>query len=374
MKKAGLIITALFYMILALNNIQAQVDTSKTKEDDFDFSEFDGDFDLAPSDGKSKGTKVYCNQKVSGLSPAKLISIGYDFQGPFDVNSSLDLSKAISFPIPLNIDETYRFSSNYGYRIAANFPVISRYDFILNLGFNHWQSAYQLDRQPNLLPIATSEPFFNQLDNFALRTTGINFTLFKPLNSINYIIAQGQADLNGNYLNGITPDLGLIKYSAALLYGWKTNERTSYAIGATRTYRGGEVLHIPVFLLNKTFNSKWGVEMLLPARGHVRRTINPRSMLFFGYELEGNSYNIRGVTLLNSQNDNLELRKSEIRARIMYETSLSGFIWLSVQAGARIMYKFNVAEQDRGTRNDFIIQNQVSTPFYFNVSINLVSP
>lgn len=353
------------FLVVALS---AQVDTTKT-DDDIDFSEFDGDFDVAPSDGKSKSTKVYCNQKVSGLSPAKLISIGYDFQGPFTVNSTLNLN-----PLPAMIEETYRFSSNYGYRVAANFPVISRYDFILNLGFNHWQSAYQLDRQPNQMPILTSSPFFEKLDDFALRTTGVNFTIFKPLNSVNYILAQGQADLNGNYFNGIVPDFGLIKYSAALLYGWKKNDRSSYAIGATRTYRGGEVLHIPVFLLNKTFNSKWGVEMLLPARGHVRRTINPRSMLFFGYELEGNSYNIREVNLLNQSNNLLELRKSEIRARVMYETSVSGFIWLSVQAGARIMYRFNVAEQDRGTRGDFIIQNQVSTPFYFNVSINLVSP
>jgi hypothetical protein len=361
---------ALVSSLIISFSIHAQTDTTKKETDDFDFSEFDGDFDLTPSDGKSKSTKVFCNQKVSGLSPAKLISIGYDFQGPFHLKSSLSYDNV--GPILTNEE---RFNSNHGYRVTANFPVISKYNFILNVGFNHWQSVYDKDRQEKPENIAA---FNEHLAEYPLRTTGVNFTIFKPLNDVNYIIAQGQADLNGNYFNGITPDFGLIKYSGALLYGWKKNDRTSYAVGFTRTYRGGEVLHIPIVLYNKTFNPKWGVELLLPARGHVRRTINPRSMLFFGYELEGNSYNIRGVNFGKqapaSNYDQMELRKSEIRARVVYETSVSGFIWLSVQAGARIMYKFNVAENDRAGYGNFLIENQVSTPFYVNVSINLVSP
>jgi hypothetical protein len=353
--------------------LNAQTDTTLKETDDFDFSEFDGDFDVAPSDGKSKSTKVYCNQKVSGLSPAKLISIGYDYQGPFNLNSSLSFNNINE---PITRDE--RFNSNHGYRVSANFPVISKYNFILNVGFNHWQSVYEKDRKGITVVPQNIAAFNEHLAENPLRTTGVNFTIFKPLNEVNYIIAQGQADLNGNYLNGISPDFGLIKYSGALLYGWKKNDRTSYAVGFTRTYRGGEVLHIPIVLYNKTFNSKWGVELLLPARGHVRRTINPRSMFFFGYELEGNSYNIRGVNFGSqapaNNYDQMELRKSEIRARVVYETSVSGFIWLSVQAGARIMYKFNVAENDRAGYGNFLIENQVSTPFYVNVSINLVSP
>lgn len=361
-----------FFFLLFSAQYFSQVDSTQNQVDEQDFSEFDGDFDVAPSDGKSKGTKVYCNQKVSGLSPSKLISIGYDYQGPFNINSSYNLLSTA--PFNTVIDENHQFNSNYGYRVAANFPVISKYNFILNLGFTHWQSAYSHNNDGFIDIPNSTRNFFNSLDKNPLRTTGINFTIFKPLNSVNYIIAQGQSDLNGNYFNGISPDFSLMKYSGALLYGWKKNDRTSYAVGLTRTYRGGEVLHIPIFLWNKTFNSKWGVEMLLPARGHVRRTFSPRSMLFFGYELEGNSYNIRGITLSGNQNDKLELRKSEIRARVVYETSLSGFIWLSVQAGARIMYKFNVAENDRSGAGNFLIENQVSTPFYLNLSFNLVSP
>src|SRR5690606_24890195 len=103
--------------------------------------------------------------------------------------------------------------------------------------------------------------------------------------------------------------------------------------------------YIPVLMYNWTsVNNKWGTEMLLPARGHVRYTVNPRSMLFAGFELEGNSFRIgnQGAALQDPQFNDLEIRRSELRFRLMYERQLSGFIWLSAQAGYRYNYSYDV--------------------------------
>jgi hypothetical protein len=33
--------------------------------------------------------------------------------------------------------------------------------------------------------------------------------------------------------------------------------------GLARTYRAGQLMHLPVLFWNKTFNDKWGMELLL---------------------------------------------------------------------------------------------------------------
>ena len=34
---------------------------------------------------EDESMKRYCSAKIEGLSPAKLISLGYDFQGPYTI-------------------------------------------------------------------------------------------------------------------------------------------------------------------------------------------------------------------------------------------------------------------------------------------------
>ena len=80
----------------------------------------------------------------------------------------------------------------------------------------------------------------------------------------------------------------------------------------------------------------------------------------------------------------VEIRRGEARIRAVYEFSLKDFVWLSLQAGYRYNYRFDV---DRLTDGDEIYRafgllrddpyaqiNSLGNPFYFNVSLNLVSP
>jgi hypothetical protein len=211
---------------------------------------------------------------------------------------------------------------------------------------------------------------------------GVNTTLFKPLNDKNFLLFQGSADMSGDYDWNLMP-AKFMKYSAALIYGKRPSEKKQWGLGLSRTYRAGELNYIPILLFNYTdAANKWGTEILFPARAHVRRTINSRNMIFAGYELEGQSYRLYRMESIRNQD--LEIRRAEIRLRLVYEFSLKDFLWMSIQAGYRINYRYDVDRLNNGeeifrafgllSKEPYIMKNTLTNPFYFNISLNLVSP
>ena len=79
------------------------------------------------------------------------------------------------------------------------------------------------------------------------------------------------------------------------------------------------------------------------------------------------------ITNYNLGYRNIQLQRSEIRPRLTYEFSIYNFIWLSIQGGYRVGYKFNVDNVDYKA-DPLIMNNKVSGSYYFNISLNLVSP
>ena len=342
----------------ALSHCFAQVKTDTLKVEEEDYSQY------ADVETTTSKIKRYCSQKIVGLSPAKLISIGYDFVG----NNSLTSDTISNY-----FDGESNINYNNGLRFAANFPVISNNKMILNLGVNYLDFKYQFQDASNYL-----HPLNNTLTKYGLRSYGANATLFKPLNEKHFVIAQASFDANSS--SGIDEfQSDYLKISGAAIFGFKPHERLQYGFGVTRTYRGGGINYLPVILYNYTFvNKNWGIEMLLPARANLRYTINARNMLFAGFEVEGNSYAlIKFKQEYNLPNNNIQLHRSEIRPRLTYEFSVYKFIWLSLQAGYRLNYKFNIDEGDNyKTISDkpYLMENSLKGSYYFNLSLNLVSP
>jgi hypothetical protein len=331
-----------------------------------DYSQYDN-LDFA-----DVGAKRFCTSKVLDLSPQKLISIGYDFQGSYQLQED---GGAIT-----------NFDYSHGERMQLNLPVISRNNVIIQAGLNYAAQRYAGSADSNAVLGR------NLLDK-GLTTLGLNLTVFKPLNEKNFLLFQGSSDLNGDYNFGNFLSPNYLKYSAALVYGWKKHERLMYGFGVSRTYRVGEMNYIPVFLYNYTApNRKWGAEVLFPARAHYRRTFSSRSLLLLGYELEGQSYRMTSDSSYNYINrgasldvitpmNNPELRRGELRIRAVYEKSLKNFIWISAQVGFRYNYSFNVDEVPSGDffrgffgTQTYGMENVLGNTFYSMISINLVSP
>jgi len=318
-----------------------------------------------------EGTKRFASVKVSGKSPDKLITVGYDWQGAYDldINSTGNLLPSTKSKI----------NSTQGIRLGANVPVISKNNIIIQAGFNYWEVNYDFENEDQLI-----NPLAIQLAKNGLTTLGLNTTIYKPLDETTFIIARLAINMSGDYDISELQNGRYNRAVAAVLWGKKPTDYKQWAIGLSRTYRAGELNYIPVIMYNWTaINRKWGVETLFPARGDVRYNFNPRSMLFFGFDLEGNSYRIgnQGGELLAPLND-LELRRGELRFRFKYERQITGFLWLSAKAGYRYDWSFNVDRVPNGEDffrgffgdDAYVMENELTNPLFFSFSINLVSP
>lgn len=326
--------------------------------------------DYSAYDDAGKSAIKYATQKVRRLSPTKLISVGYEMQFPFKADFYLqDASgkkddKQVA-PESANIT---RFG---GLRWSANVPVISTNKMIINLGANYYES--QITFEKNAETTIGMQPALVS----GLRTGGVNAVMFKPLDEVHYIIGSVQTDWNGNFTwNNFQDNFPAPTLTVGALYGWKRNENFMWALGATQTWRGGEKLYLPLLLYNRTYNDRWGLEILLPARAHVRYNFSTGTLLMAGFEVEGNSYQLRGnfTTSTGRNLQTLELRRSEIKPRLVFEQRLFGFFWLSAQVGYRYNYKFNMSEARSSNRGVFIYRSDLGNPLYAAISINLVSP
>ncbi|KAB7727879.1 hypothetical protein F5984_19100 [Rudanella paleaurantiibacter] len=337
---------------LTYNTATAQTtpaDTTSAPPEDLNFDEF--------SDADDRKVKTFATQKVLYMSPTRLISVGYEAQfGP-------QLTSVGSPEGGQSITDA-RLTAYRGLRLAYNTPVISRSNFILNLGVSYWNTGIQTDLSaPTGLKGALEQ---------GLRTAGVNATVFKPLNNTHFLIIQANADANGNYRALSDLSSKHLTYSGTAIFGWKKDDNFMWGLGLTRTYRGGDLLHIPVLFYNRTFSPKWGVEAILPARAAIRRNFGTNALLSFGYELEGNSF-----FLSNNAGRTADwfVRRSEIKPRLNYERKLKGFVWLAVQGGMAINWRYDVLGTQNPVANEKpLFANTLRNAPYVNVSLNLVSP
>jgi len=322
----------------------AQVDTTEV----FDYSQF----------GDAKGVKRYCNQKVLNQTPQRIVSLGIEQLAGFD-------SPAIPVSAMLPALQNFTASRMTAIKAQVNVPVISTNKIIWQLGANYWGSRM-------VIPEPGANLIANELADHTLTSTGINTTIFKPLNEKNFLILQASADLSGVFHDLQDINGKALTISATAVYGWKRSEKNMIGVGVARTYRAGQIIHVPVFLWNKTFNDKWGMELLLPARGHLRHNFSTTSILQMGFELEGNQFWMR---MPNSPTGTLFLQRGELKPRIMWDKKLSGFIWFNIQAGLRYNWRFegmNVYNGKADTQRYFT--SALGNPLYVGLSLNFVSP
>ncbi len=337
-------IQLVFLAVLLPLLASAQVDTTEV----FDYSKF----------GDAEGVKRYCNQKVVNQTPQRIVSIGVERLGSFAIPD---------IPVSAMLPAMQNFSASQMTAIKAqvNIPVISTNKIIWQMGANYWGSRIAISE-------LTTNLITKQLQNHNLTSAGINTTIFKPLNEKNFLILQASADLNGVFQQIGDINGRALTVSATAIYGWKRSEKNMFGVGAARTYRAGQIIHVPVLLWNKTFNDEWGMELLLPARGHVRYNFSTASILQLGFELEGNQF---WMNVPNSPTGTVFLQRGELKPRIMWDKKLTGFIWLNAQAGLRYNWRFDGMNVYNGKAdNQRYFTSALGNPLYVGISLNFVSP
>jgi hypothetical protein len=336
-------ILLIFSLLFSMSAI-AQEDTTEI----FDYSKF----------GDAEGVKRYCTQKVLNQIPQKIISVGYEYHGGFTL-------PGVKLGPLLPAFQDFQVNQVSALRFQANIPVISKNKIIWQLGANYWSSKYSIEN-------TGGNAFASSLNNNSMTSAGINTTIFKPLNEKNFLIFQASADFNGVFQQFSDVKGKAITISGTAIYGWKTSEKNMIGTGISRTYRAGQILHIPVLLWNRTFNDRWGMELLLPARGHLRYNFSTSNILQLGFELEGNQFM---MNLPNSINGSVFIQRGELKPRIIWDKKISGFIWLSAQAGLRYNWRFDVMNEYNGKNdNQLYFSSRLGNPLFFNISLNFVSP
>lgn len=335
-----LLIFLLLFPIAAI----AQEDTTEV----LDYSKF----------GDAEGVKRYSTQKVLNQVPQRILSIGYEYHGGFTM-------PGLKLGALLPAFQDFQVNQVSAIRAQANIPVISTNKIIWQLGANYWSSKYSIEN-------ASNNSFASRLNNHSMTTAGINTTIFKPLNEKRFLILQASADFNGVFQNFSDITSKALTISGTAIYGWKTSEKNMIGVGLSRTYRAGQILHIPVLLWNKTFNDRWGMELLLPARGHLRYNISTSNILQLGFELEGNQF---WMNLPGSLNGTAFIQRGELKPRISWDKKISGFVWFSAQAGLRYNWRFDVMNTYNGkTKDQLYFSSGLGNPMFFNVGLHFVSP
>lgn len=340
------LLAATFFLLSLYSG--AQVTDTTGFNDDFDYSKL----------GDAQGVKRYASQKVLNQTPNRIVSIGYEYQGGF----AMPGVPVSTFPPVVRDFQVNRLA---GLRAQVNIPVVSTNKVIWQMGANYWRSGFAFENANNPL-------FAEKLNRYGMHSAGINTTIFKPLNEKRFLIFQASADVNGVFESFSDINSRAVTYSGTAIYGWKKSEKNMIGAGLARTYRAGQIIYVPVLFWNKTFNDKWGMELLLPARGHIRHNFSTFSILQLGFELEGNQYWMRSPLTTNNE---VFIQRGELKPRLQWDKRLTGFFWLSMQAGWRYNWRFDVMnEYDARKNNQLLFNSALGNPFYFNISLSFVTP
>lgn len=248
--------------------------------------------------------------------------------------------------------------------IKLKAPLWNSQGFKLAVGFKYKVEDVFFEGQNT----PTSE-FYSDLQNKNLKQLGTSIYAIKPLRGNTFLLLRASASLNGDYGKNQAPTSDYLKYSIAPMIGWRKNDFTMYAIGLGYSENFGRISVFPLLSFNKTFNERWGTEILLPLHAKLRYTTpNKKNFLYFTSEIKGSTYN---VTFQSGQTG--YLNNSEIRHLISYEREVYDFIWVGVEAGLRSNLNFSFSETS-DHRNSVVVSNQLNQSFFAGFSIFIVPP
>lgn len=321
---------------------------------------------VAPRVEEPVSKKEFANPSVIGMGKSKGIIVNYEWQPNFGITS------VSQNPSVGNKEGEVRRNNKFDLRLYA--PLFNNPHFKMIAGFNY---AFEEFNFKYPLP---EYPFYKNIEDKNLKSISGQVVMLRPINEQNFYLVRFKGELNGDYTSKEVAVPDYLKTTVEFLYGWKKSPSYSYGFGAQLGYALGRRRIYPAFLFNRTFNPKWGIEAILPANADIRYNQSERSLWFAGFSVDGASYNINVRNIATPAFETLELRRSEIRARVRWEREIYDFLWFGVEAGYRENLNFNAFEKEAndgfifGKREEPIIENTLKGAALFNVEIFLVPP
>ncbi len=309
--------------------------------------------------------KQFANQSVLGQGPSKGLIVHYE---RLPVNFQIKSTGVGGVP-----DYTTDVSKNAVLSAKLYAPVLNHPHLKVILGLNYERQEFQF-RDTTARKVYD---LYNNIQNKALTTVGTQLAVFRPVDEVHYYVFRIKGELNGDYTTDELDINNYLKVSSDLIYGWKRSPTFAWGVGLQLGYTLGRQSLYPVIVYNRTFNDRWGVEALFPARVLVRRNLTPKALLFGGYEVVSTNYNLKlrqpFGTKDNPNVTSLELRQIDLKLRLRLEHEILSFLWGAAEAGYRYNYEFNAFDRSNNTR-DRIINSQLGFAPYVALDLFIVPP
>lgn len=275
--------------------------------------------------------EVWASPSVEGMNLGKGIVFTYRRMAPYDINSESQVPEVTEVDNAQGDIDRIR---NLIFKLRA--PVFLRERTQAVIGLEYAVGEFEFEK-----PETLDYPFYHSLHHKALRGRSLKIYLNHSLDEKKFIFARSSIELNGDIPEEWHKGL---KVTVSGSYGWKLDPRTAWGLGFYFSYSFGRPTLLPGIVFNKTWNSQWGLETVFPGAVHLRYQPNDKSFIYFGYEVQGASYNMDLGSTLNERFHNIQLRRSELMPVVRYEHEIYDFIWFSLEGGFRYNINFNVTE------------------------------
>jgi len=307
--------------------------------------------------------------RITGMAPPKGISLDYELVQDYQIFSHSDEDY---YP---EEDEIVNRNRRINFSLKA--PILNRKKIKLVYGFQYSHEEFRFKKPGEL-----NYPFYQSLEDKSLKSLGNKFYFMFPTGETSFLALNLNINLNGDYYRKDHHLLDFLKISAAPFWGIKKQEDLMYGFGLAYTYTFGKPGISPVIGYYKTFNSKWGVEAMLPVEARLRHNINNSNILYLGAKTRGAGYNIHLDDIDGDNIKSYELHHSEIKFSVSWHRKITGLLWISADLGYRYNLNFNLKEAGKNTglsfigmsEKDYILESALDDAIFFKLSMYLVPP
>lgn len=298
--------------------------------------------------------KIYCNPLVVGQPSTKRLSFVYEVQ-PIH-------SGPVKFPLSM-LPVEYSSNSNptQSIRVTYNKTLITRPKLYMTFSAGYWFSSFNVTN-------ATNNSFAKMLGQSRFHSLTASSNIFKPLNEKNFLLFNLSLEANGNASSFKNFSGDNILLGGAAIYGWKKGFKRMWGVGLFRGYRLGKVIHVPALLYNNSFNKKWGVDALLPARANFRYKSSANVLWLFGYELDGTQFALRNS---NPLYNNSFFQRGEIRPKIGLEKQFAKNWAFTLNTGLRLNGRFDITSDYKGDR--LVVESNPRPSIFINAGLHIVN-
>ena len=221
-------------------------------------------------------------------------------------------------------------------RVKLKVPVINHPDFKFLLGYTYLQERFDFHYFEGN---DSENPFLETHHIFKIGRLSSYF--LKSINERYYVMLRGSIGAAGNFKGLMTfNDRRQRTYNASLLFGSNRDQQREFGLGVNYSNSPRRSLVLPIILYNQTFNSKWGVESIIPVVMKGRYNFSELNYIMFGTQFESREY-FTDIFILDNIANNVEsFNRQEIQFVVNWERQLVPWLWLAVEGGYR--YNFRV--------------------------------